>query len=863
MMLKAIWLSQLLASVFFCCGSANAQADLGLDPYNVEDLLALESITGVDLSPAGDRAAVTILSSLADCARPHADGRTGFYYHRWRRQACSEVHIATAVGLTPLALSDARGFFAPHWSPSGERLGFLSLDHNGDAHIWVWQSGRDPVRVTSTPVDLEFSAWNSTADSWAWSPFDWVDDTMIVAAFADRGIFRVKRTPVPHAGEVLEAGWAAQARGVQTTADPLYTNSSQMDFPRVSLVRINVDSNEVTELARGAFRAIRLSRETSKAMVSEVISDLRVDPAIPISGTNRYRTAQALSSVYAHTRVGVLDLQGDDEDVSWLDGAFDMAVSVRTPHDEDGRNTGSAPPQPVWSSDGTKVIFLGNSVPHLGATPTVFLYDVETAVLTAIEAGGNIVTSLAWVGETPIYAQIVPEGDNHGACHVTWCVIGNIPVNAFSADSLPEGIPRILRTAGNGFAWFVYAGDLWAWEASSRVILNHTNGRFGTVLSINAVSPDQQRPTAVLQVDQPDGRQLITVAYEDDAIVKLGSWGKANRPSLAAATVSTSGRPGDLALYRTRAVDGLRIFAQAEKDNEPREIAWLNSHLSGLAQSVVMPLYYKSRRGENLSGFLVLPPGLDEGETAPMVTHVYPNSMDADDSERYSLMRNSRSFMRPHLLASAGYAVLIPFVLTAPPQVAGLLCEQIADATLPAVEAAVSTGYIDASAVGVMGHSYGGYTAASVMTCTDRFAAGIAVGGFYNLASYPLSLKDRDRYNGHALGALSGFVETEGLFVSGLFQFNRTPWQDIDVYIDNSPVFNLDKLSAPLMLVHGELDGMHQAEQMYVAGRRLNKDITFVRYWGEYHQLYSPANIRDFWERTIGFFDEHLRDNQD
>ena len=194
------------------------------------------------------------------------------------------------------------------------------------------------------------------------------------------------------------------------------------------------------------------------------------------------------------------------------------------------------------------------------------------------------------------------------------------------------------------------------------------------------------------------------------------------------------------------------------------------------------------------------------------------------------------------------------------PEAAGPLCEQIADAVVTAVGAAVETGYIDGTAVGVMGHSYGGYTTASLMTCTDRFAAGVSVAGFYNLASYPLNLKHRDRYNGHALGALSGLVEAESLGKRRLFQFNSTPWQNVGVYIENSPVFNMDKLSAPLLLVHGELDGVpiEQAEQMYVAGRRLSKDVTFVRYWGEYHLLYSPANIRDFWSRTLGFLNEHL-----
>ena len=198
-----------------------------------------------------------------------------------------------------------------------------------------------------------------------------------------------------------------------------------------------------------------------------------------------------------------------------------------------------------------------------------------------------------------------------------------------------------------------------------------------------------------------------------------------------------------------------------------------------------------------------------------------------------------------------------------PPAERGPLCKQIADAVVPAVRSAIASGYVHDDQIGVFGHSYGGYTAASLMTCTDRFRAGVAVAGFYNLVSYPLSLKHRDRYNGHALGALSGFGEVETVRDAGnrIFQFADTPWQNLSIYVENSPVFQMAGLSAPLMLIHGELDGVpiEQAENMYVAARRLGKDVSLVRYWGEYHQFYSPANVRDFWKRTMTFFDQHLQ----
>lgn len=854
-----IRVSQVLALTFWACTAAHSQSDTALRVFGVEDLLALEQVEDVVMSPLGDRAAVTLVPSLTDCSRPAAGGRAGYNTHYWRTQACSEIHIATGSGFTRVAGSDTRGYFAPRWSPSGERLAFLSLDHDGDVHIWIWRESEKPVQVTAAPIDPEFSAWNSNTQVWTWSPFDWIGDNEIVTALADRTAFDVKRTPIVHPGEVLESGWAAQAQGERSTADPLYAAPSQMDFPSVSLVRIDVESREVKELARGAFRAVRLSPKTSVAMVSEVISDVSAVPTKAMGQALRYRTPKALSSLYAHTRVGVLNLD-DGASVAWFDEVFDMTVSWFTPQDRNGRSAGFIAPQPVWNDDGSKIVFLGNTEAKLHAAPTVFVYDTDAEKLTSTNAGGATVVSLAWVGNTPLFAQIVPEIAGDSPCVTTWCIAGGQAQNAFVPGQLPKDEPRVLYPVGGNAAWYVHDGDVWAWTASSRTLRNIANGQLGTVRSIEAVASSLQASTGIVKVDRPSGRERIAVVYDDNSLTDLGPLGQAEGLSLGAAEISTTGRPEDLALFKLNTSDGIRIWVQAGHDGELHELAWLNSHLTELAQGATMPLYYEGRRGKDLSGFLVLPPSRREGEQLPLVTYVYPNWMGAEGTPQHSSTVNSRFFMNRHLLTSAGYAVLVPFIPTEPPHEATPLCEQIADAVLPAIDAAVETGYIDQNAIGVMGHSYGGYTAASLMTCTDRFNAGLAVSGFYNLASYPLNLKHRDRYNGHALGALSGFAEVESVGPSKLFQFDHTPWSNLDPYIHNSPVFHLDNLSAPLMVVHGELDGvpMEQAEQMYVAARRLQKNIVFIRYWGEYHNFYSPANIRDFWERTIDFFDENM-----
>jgi dipeptidyl aminopeptidase/acylaminoacyl peptidase len=64
-----------------------------------------------------------------------------------------------------------------------------------------------------------------------------------------------------------------------------------------------------------------------------------------------------------------------------------------------------------------------------------------------------------------------------------------------------------------------------------------------------------------------------------------------------------------------------------------------------------------------------------------------------------------------------------------------------------------------------------------------------------------------------------------------------------------------------VMLVHPELDGnpMAHAEAYFMALERRGVPARLVRYWGEQHVLTSPANLRDYWERSVAWFDRYLK----
>jgi dipeptidyl aminopeptidase/acylaminoacyl peptidase len=96
---------------------------------------------------------------------------------------------------------------------------------------------------------------------------------------------------------------------------------------------------------------------------------------------------------------------------------------------------------------------------------------------------------------------------------------------------------------------------------------------------------------------------------------------------------------------------------------------------------------------------------------------------------------------------------------------------------------------------------------------------------------------------------------------AGQLRMGSPPWKDFYRYLRNSPLFYVDRIETPLMIIQGDLDyvAMQQGEQVFTALHRQNKRAMFVRYWGEGHVLESPANIRDLWGRIYGWFDQLLQ----
>jgi dipeptidyl aminopeptidase/acylaminoacyl peptidase len=249
--------------------------------------------------------------------------------------------------------------------------------------------------------------------------------------------------------------------------------------------------------------------------------------------------------------------------------------------------------------------------------------------------------------------------------------------------------------------------------------------------------------------------------------------------------------------------------------------------------------------GKLLHGALLLPADYQQGRRYPMVVYVYGGVSLSDAAMRFGGFFQELPYYNIQLLASRGYAVLMPDA----PQDLGTPMRDLAKTVLPGVNKAIETGVANPDRLGIMGHSYGGYSVLSLLVETPRFKAAVLSDAYANLIGDYGEME----VDGFAYGTLA---ETGQQLMGG------SPWQYRDRYIENSPIFYLDRVQTPVLLAHGSKDDAiapFLGDETFVALRRLGKVVCYVKYSGEAHWLLRPANQEDFFARLIRWFDEYLK----
>jgi dipeptidyl aminopeptidase/acylaminoacyl peptidase len=236
-------------------------------------------------------------------------------------------------------------------------------------------------------------------------------------------------------------------------------------------------------------------------------------------------------------------------------------------------------------------------------------------------------------------------------------------------------------------------------------------------------------------------------------------------------------------------------------------------------------LRYRRRDGVELSATLTSP--VESASRLPLLLWTYPiehNEAATAGQVRAAPDRFLRLSPRsPLILAACGYAVLTDVAMPIvgdPETVNDGFVAQIVDSVAAAIAAAAESGNADPERVAIGGHSYGAYTAASLLAHSRLFRAGIAESGAYNRTLTPFGFQGE----------------------------RRQLWDARDAYVALSPFLFADRIEAPLLLIHGEVDenpGTHplQSERLFHALQGLGKTARLVLLPAEGHRYAARETV--------------------
>ncbi len=253
---------------------------------------------------------------------------------------------------------------------------------------------------------------------------------------------------------------------------------------------------------------------------------------------------------------------------------------------------------------------------------------------------------------------------------------------------------------------------------------------------------------------------------------------------------------------------------------------------------------FKSSRGDTIHGFYFLPPDFDADKKYPLIVYYYGGCTPT---------AKTLEFQYPlQVLAGQGYVVYvcepsgaIGYGQEFAARHVNTWGEGSADDIIEGTKAFMAEHpFINSKKVGCMGASYGGFMTQYLQTRTDIFATAISHAGISNIASY---------WGGGYWGYTYGEVA----------QYGSYPWNNPELYVKQSPLFNAEKIHTPLLLLHGTADTnvpTNESQQLFTALRILGRPVSYIQIDGENHVIVNHKK-RLAWQNAIfAWFAHWLKD---
>jgi dipeptidyl aminopeptidase/acylaminoacyl peptidase len=362
---------------------------------------------------------------------------------------------------------------------------------------------------------------------------------------------------------------------------------------------------------------------------------------------------------------------------------------------------------------------------------------------------------------------------------------------SFVSSPRREASNRLYVIDVNGGAARNIIGD-WQYEPGSYEWLPNgdilMNANIGGRAALMRVSPRTGRMTEAI-----GGRRRISGTTYDQRYTKV-------------AYVSTSiNKPTELYVAD---IDGrnerqLTFFNDALN----REIAWPDAER----------FTYTSVGGVEIEAWLQRPHGYDPARSYPLVLYIHGGPHSAYGEGWFDEFHNITGagmwvlFTNPR--GSSNYGADFTF------STRGRWGLEDYEDIMKAVDIVAQRPDVDSTRMGVTGGSYGGFMTAWITTKTNRFKAAQADRMISNWVSW------------------YGSSDAQGLTE---WEFYGRPWENLELYEQLSPIRYVQNVRTPTLIVQSEEDHrtpMTDAEQWFMALRRQNVPVEFVRYPRSNHDL--------------------------
>src|SRR5690554_223058 len=268
-----------------------------------------------------------------------------------------------------------------------------------------------------------------------------------------------------------------------------------------------------------------------------------------------------------------------------------------------------------------------------------------------------------------------------------------------------------------------------------------------------------------------------------------------------------------------------------------------NQTLKNWGEVVTMPFTLST--GEKSKVSLIYPVNYDSSKKYPMIVDVYEKQTKRIH-EFFPISWYSSIGFNPAHYALDGYFVLMPDITYEIGNV-GLSANQYVNESIDFI---LQKENIDENRIGIIGHSFGGYETAFIVTQTNRFAAAVAGAAVTDMPTFY-----------HTINWISG-QEEMFRFENYQMRMGASYFDLKENYLNNSPFHHVENVFTPLLLWTGgnELHiNFNESIRFYLALRRLNKNAELLLFENEGHVIIDMDRREYLSNRIKKWFDKYCK----